>query len=413
MRCGRGWFSAHRLHRTVPKQTKRLANKYPEASAVPSSHLFVGRRIRQARVMLCAACMIRRSGLQYDPIMQIPISLPQPGKLEATRMLQIHPPTNAAYAARANPKTRPLVGSPLTTFIDLFCGIGGFHYAAAELGLNCVFASENDEQAARQYEQNFGIRPAGDITTIRCEEIPPHDMLFGGFPCQPFSIIGNRRSLADRRGTLILEIIRVLRHRQPTAFVLENVRQLATIDGGRTLQSILSALGDSGYWCDWKVLNALDFGLPQKRERIIIVGIRTDVVHDFEWPKPQDQFTPLHQILEHSPAKHHYVSDPIRRRRHAMHRSEHRPGIWHENKAGNVNSHPFSCALRAGASHNYLLVDGERRLTPREMLRLQGFPESFVVMGNDSQIRKQAGNAVPVPLVQAVIEQVILAVDRG
>lgn len=184
------------------------------------------------------------------------------------------------------------------------------------------------------------------------------------------------------------------------------------INGGRTLQLILDALRDSGYWCDRKVLNALDFRLPQKRERTIIVGFRTDIAHGFEWPQPQNEYLPLNRILERLPAKRHYISDRIRQCRHAMHKSEYHPGIWHENKAGNVNSHRFSCALRASASHNYLLVDGERRLTPREMLRLQGFPESFVVVGNDSQIRKQAGNAVPVPLVRAVIEQVIRAVDQ-
>lgn len=327
-------------------------------------------------------------------------------------MTQMHFSLNATHAGPSRRRIRPSECGPLSTFVDLFCGIGGFHYAAAALGLNCVFASEIDQPAASQYEQNFGIRPAGDITAIRCEDIPAHDMLFGGFPCQPFSIIGSRRGFADQRGTLIYEIIRVLTHWQPRAFILENVRQFSTINGGQTLQAVLSALRDSGYWCDWKILNALNFGLPQKRERTIMVGIRTDIVHDFEWPQPQKEYRPLTQILERSPAKRYFVSDRIRRSRHAKHESEHRPAIWHENKAGNVNSHPFSCALRAGASHNYLLVDGERRLTPREMLRLQGFPDSFVVMGNDSQIRKQAGNAVPVPLVQAVIEQVLHAVDH-
>lgn len=293
-------------------------------------------------------------------------------------------------------------------FIDLFCGIGGFHYAAAAEGLECVFASDIDEPARRQYADNFGFAPAGDITEVASAAIPDHDLLCAGFPCQPFSIIGRRRGLADERGALFYQIARILRDKRPRAFVLENVKRLAGADGGQVLRRVLQALHEAGYQTDWRVLNALHFGLPQKRERVIIIGAR-DGLGGFRWPRPKRRYKPLSAILESKPGAEHRASERIRRRRLAAHSSVHRPGIWHENKGGHVSSHPYSCALRAGASYNYLLVNGERRLTPREMLRLQGFPERMRIVGSAADVRKQAGNAVPVPMVRAVIHRLLTA----
>lgn len=294
-------------------------------------------------------------------------------------------------------------------YIDLFCGIGGFHQAADELGLECVFACDIDEEARKAYEHNYGIQPKGDITGIRSKYIPDHEILFAGFPCQPFSIIGSREGFADARGTLFFEIARILKDKQPRAFVLENVRQLASHDKGKTLERILEILrNELGYTVDYKILNALNFGLPQKRERVMIVGFK-DKVAGFNWDKIEKvPMKPLSEILEKNPDEKHFVSERIKRNRFAAHTAKVTPSIWHENKAGNISSHPFSCALRAGASYNYLLVNGERRLTPREMLRLQGFPDTFEIVCNDSQTRKQAGNAVPVPMVKAVIKEVVL-----
>jgi len=177
------------------------------------------------------------------------------------------------------------------------------------------------------------------------------------------------------------------------------------------MQSIVAALNELGYRADWKVLNALDFGLPQKRERTIIVGFQ-DHSAPFEWPAPVGEPLPLSEVLEEEVPLAYFASEEIRRKRQAKHESPYALSIWHENKGGNVSSHPFSCALRAGASYNYLLVNGERRLTPREMLRLQGFPERFELPGTYQQIRKQTGNAVPVPMVQAVLEQVQNGLSR-
>lgn len=292
-------------------------------------------------------------------------------------------------------------------FIDLFCGIGGFRIAMEEacrendLIPECVFSSDIDTFCQDSYEANFGHRPTGDITKVDEKDIPDHDILFAGFPCQPFSIIGQMQGFNDIRGTLFFDIARILKHKRPKAFVLENVKQLVGHDKGRTLKIIIKTLQELGYHVQYAVLNALDYGLPQKRERVIIVGHREPIM--FSFPSPVRPFKPLSEILEKKVDKKYYASEYIVNKRKAKHKSAYRLSIWHENKAGNICSYPYSCALRAGASYNYLLVNGERRLTPREMFRLQGFPDTYKIVVNDSQARKQAGNAVPVNLVKAVI----------
>jgi len=292
-------------------------------------------------------------------------------------------------------------------FIDLFCGIGGFRIAMDEAcrenGIipECVFSSDIDPFCQDSYEINFGHRPAGDITKIREKEIPDHDILFAGFPCQPFSIIGQRQGFNDIRGTLFFDIARILKEKKPRAFILENVKQLVGHDKGKTLKVIIETLKELNYHVQYAVLNALDYGLPQKRERVIIVGHREPIF--FSFPAPIRPFKPLSEIIEKNINDKHFASDYIVQKRRARHKSAYKLSIWHENKSGNICSYPYSCALRAGASYNYLLVNGERRLTPREMFRLQGFPDWYKIIDNDNQARRQAGNAVPVNLVKAVI----------
>jgi len=293
---------------------------------------------------------------------------------------------------------------------DLFCGIGGFHEAARNLGLEVVYACDIDDAARQAYEANYSLTPDGDITKVSMDDVPDFDLLFAGFPCQPFSIIGRMRGLADPRGELFLEVLRFVRSRKPSGIILENVRQLTTADGGRVLGRIRDELEALGYHVESRILNALDYGLPQKRERTIITA--TTRREAFPWPTGGVPMLPLADVLEDAPDRKHYVSEAIRLKRHEMHVADSSPMVWHENKAGNISSHPFSCALRAGASHNYLLVDGQRRLTPREMLRLQGFPDEWEMVCNDAQTRKQAGNSVPVPMVQAVIEGMVSVVRR-
>lgn len=298
-------------------------------------------------------------------------------------------------------------------YIDLFCGIGGFRFAinAAMKNLNisgdCVFSSDIDKYAQDSYEANFGERPIGDIKLIDEKDVPDFDILLAGFPCQAFSICGLQQGFEDTtRGTLFFDIARIIKEKRPKAFVLENVKNLASHDHGNTLKTILDTLRDElGYHVDYKVLNALDFGLPQKRERIIIVGSLKPFVMDWKF-EITDKKT-LSDVLEKNVDKKHFASPEIVQKRKSMHVAKDNPSIWHENKSGNISSYPYSCALRAGASYNYLLVNGERRLTPREMLRLQGFPDEFKIVVSDTQTRKQAGNAIPVTMVEKVIEKFI------
>jgi DNA (cytosine-5)-methyltransferase 1 len=297
------------------------------------------------------------------------------------------------------------------TYVDMFCGIGGFHTAADALGMKCVFACDIDEDVQKAYEANYGIKPHGDICQIDPATIPDHDVLCAGFPCQSFSIIGSGKGFADARGTLFFDLARIIEAKQPAAFVLENVKQLATHNKGQTLSRILEILRGLGYTVEYRILNALHFGLPQKRERILIVGFH-GAVKPFNWPTRKLPMIPLTEVLEADPDPSTFVSDRIKRSRLAAHTPKVTPSIWHENKSGNISSHPFSCALRAGASYNYLLVNGERRLTPLEMLRLQGFPDTFKIVGSDAAIRKQAGNSVPVPIVKTILERV-LNVERA
>lgn len=299
------------------------------------------------------------------------------------------------------------------TFIDLFAGIGGIRIPFEELGGKCVFSSEWDRYAQDTYEANFGERPSGDITKISSNSIPTHDILLAGFPCQSFSIIGKGAGFADTRGTMFFEIERILRDKQPTAFLLENVKRLVSHDNSRTFQTILNKLDNLGYDVHWKVLNALDYGLPQKRERVVIVGFKEP--RPFAFPKPLAARQRLIDFLElhESVDKKHFVSERIatKRQKKVAGRQIPKPAIWHENKRGDIGIHEFSCALRAGASYNYLLVDGIRRLTPRENLNLQGFSKNFKIVVPDAQVRKQAGNSVPIPMMRAVAKNMIEALN--
>lgn len=302
-------------------------------------------------------------------------------------------------------------------FIDLFCGIGGFRVAMAEASkeLNiqhqCVFSSDIDQYSQKAYYENFGDFPHGDITQINEEDIPDHDVLFAGFPCQPFSIIGQGRGFDDTRGTLFFDIARILNKKRPKAFVLENVKRLVGHQNGETFKKILETLREIGYQVDYKVLNALDYGLPHKRERVFIVGFHQSTA--FEFPEKHNKCLSLSDILEKQIDQKYYASEHIRTKRQEAHQSKYDVSIWHENKSGNISSHPFSCALRANASYNYLLVNGERRLTAREMLRLQGFPDYFKIAVPEAQVRKQAGNSLPVNVAKSILLKLLPHLDQS
>lgn len=298
------------------------------------------------------------------------------------------------------------------TLIDLFAGIGGIRLPFNELGYRCVFSSEWDKHAQRTYLANFGEMPFGDITKETTKKyIPEHfDLLLAGFPCQAFSIMGKMKGFFDTRGTMFFEVATILERHRPEAVLLENVKQLTTHDHGKTFSTILRILGELGYYVKWKVLNALDFGLPQKRERVIIVGFRSQQrcnAFNFDFEKKNYN---LKDILEEDNKVDSslFASDMIleKRQKQTEGKKIFYPSIWHENKAGNVSVLDYACALRTGASYNYLLVNGKRRPSSRELLRLQGFPDNYRIAVSHGEIRKQTGNSVAVPMIREIAKKI-------
>lgn len=301
------------------------------------------------------------------------------------------------------------------SFIDLFAGIGGIRLGFESVGGHCVFSSEFDENACKTYEANFGEHPSGDITKIAAKDIPDFDILLGGFPCQAFSIIGKKEGFENETfGTLFFEIERILKEKQPKAFMLENVRNLTAHDKGNTFKVIRTHLEALGYTVYAKVLNALDYGVPQKRERIIIVGFKDNILFSFPDPVPASRKKTLKDILEVDVDEKYYVKDKIRESRLMRLKDPNypKPYISHENMAGSITPHPYSSCLRAGASANYILINDERRPTEREMLRIQGFPDDFKIVVPYSQIKHQTGNSVAVPVIKAVANQMINALKQ-
>lgn len=301
-------------------------------------------------------------------------------------------------------------------FIDLFAGIGGIRLPFDELGYKCVFSSEWDKAAATTYHANFGEWPAGDITRIAASDIPSHDLLLAGFPCQAFSIMGKMQGFEDTRGTMFFEIARILKEHNPRAILLENVKQLTTHDHGHTFRTILKTLDELGYHTQWHTLNALDFGLPQKRERVIIVGFKdagNAAMFNFNFPRLKYNLASiLEPDSEVDPSL--FASDKILNKRieRTAGKQIFYPSIWHENKAGNISILDHSCALRTGASYNYLLINGVRRPSSRELLRLQGFPDSYRIVVSHAEIRRQTGNSVAVPMIRAIARKMDLILNQ-
>ena len=290
--------------------------------------------------------------------------------------------------------------------VDLFCGIGGFHLAAQDLGIETIFACDLDKAAAQCYAANLGLEPHGDIRECK-DKIPDHDVLMAGFPCQPFSIIGKGAGLKDPRGALIYDVAEIAAEKKPAAIVLENVKRLNTHQQGQTMKIIRGLFERHDYYVKSAVLNARNFGLPQRRERTIIVALKQGY-QPITWPTAAEKCQTLSDILENEVARRYFVNQRIRDNRRAKHISRlEPPAIWHQNVSDAVTSQPFAAALRAAASYNYQLVNGERRFTEREMLRLQGFPEWFTLTGSYQNARRQTGNAVPVPMAVAVLRSVL------
>jgi DNA (cytosine-5)-methyltransferase 1 len=308
-------------------------------------------------------------------------------------------------------------------FIDLFAGIGGIRLAYQNLGGKCVFTSEWNSFAKRTYEANFGEIPFGDITKISEKDIPDHDVLLAGFPCQPFSIAGVSKKNAlgrkhgfmdETQGTLFFEIARIIKHKKPSAFMLENVKNLVSHDKGNTFRVITSTLKELGYSVHSKVLDSKYF-VPQHRERIIIVGFRLDKFdgkEEFEFPdiKSIEATHRIKDILEESVDSKYTLSSKLwdYLQGYAKKHKEKGNGFGF----GLVDPEGISRTISAryykdGAE---ILIPQKRknprRLIPRECARLQGFPDNFIIPVSDNQAYRQFGNSVTVPLIEAVGERI-------
>lgn len=316
--------------------------------------------------------------------------------------------------------SRPLQGihEEEFTFIDLFAGIGGIRIPFQELGGKCVFTSEWDKFAQKTYRINFGEEPQGDITQILSEEIPDFDILLGGFPCQPFSQAGLHKGIEDTRGTLFFHVARIIEDKRPKAFLLENVKQLVGHDRGRTFETVLETLKGLNYSVSAQVLRAGDFGVPQNRQRIYIVGFNReyfDINDDFEFsfPKPPCTKTRLGDILEECVDSKYTISDRLweghRQRKLANQAAGKGFGYSVFNSESDYTN---TLSARYYKDGSEILIDqGEghnpRKLTPRECARLQGFPEEFIIPVSDTQAYKQFGNSVAVPVIRAIANQMI------
>lgn len=312
-------------------------------------------------------------------------------------------------------------------FIDLFAGIGGFHYALSSFGARCVFASEWDRHAAETYTENFNIEPQGDITLINENEIPQHDILCGGFPCQAFSVSGKQKGFEDTRGTLFFDIARIVNLHKPKVLFLENVKNLAKHDEGKTLNTILSTLDKLNYNVFTKVFNSSTFGLPQNRERVYIVAFIKDLKSDhFIFPTPTNEKVCLNDILESNPTN----AKVIERNDIDLYKIyEPKKSLFGENELlnkpiqiGKVNKggqgeriyHPLGHAITlsaygggVGSKTGLYLINGKiRKLSPRECARVQGFPESFILNKKDSNSYKQFGNSVSINVLQNIILEI-------
>jgi DNA (cytosine-5)-methyltransferase 1 len=305
------------------------------------------------------------------------------------------------------------------TFIDLFAGIGGMRQAFESRGGKCVFSSEWDKFAQITYEANFGEVPHGDITKIDSRAIPRHEILIAGFPCQPFSHAGLKKGFDDTRGTLFFEVARIINDRKPHMVLLENVKGFTSHDKGRTFQRVIETLDELGYNTFSKVLNASDFGLPQNRERIFIVGVSRRKIGKikFEFPNPPKTAVKVGDILENKVDPKYVLSNKLwsgHKRRLREHRER-------GNGFGYSLFHPESPRTSTISARYYkdgseilIATNGNpRKITPREAARLQGFPESFLIPVSDTQAYKQFGNSVAVNVISAIAKEMVKLLPKA
>lgn len=305
-------------------------------------------------------------------------------------------------------------------FIDLFSGLGGFRIAMEEIGGKCVFSSEIDKYAAETYKDNFGSMPRGDITKIDGKEVPDHDILCAGFPCQPFSIAGKRLGFEDTRGTLFFDVLRIIKDKKPKAFFLENVAGLKSHDNGRTLNVIEESLKKQDYYIDWRIINAKDVGIPQNRNRWYCVGVRKDLVENdcfnFSFPSNKPLEYTIDDVLEEQVSDEYAISDVAKNNINAhiaKFLNSNRYDKKHKIIATEIRKSKcnFRCdgispcltaKMGTGGNNIPVLVEQNRKLTERECLRIMGFPERYCVKLNSYQSYKQIGNSVVIPVIKEI-----------
>jgi len=311
------------------------------------------------------------------------------------------------------------------TFIDLFAGIGGFRIAMEAFGGECVFSSEIDKFARLTYTTNFKDIPMGDITKIAVQDIPKHDVLCAGFPCQSFSISGKQTGFDNTSGTLFFEIARIADFLKPKVIFLENVANLRKHNDGKSIQVMASIIESLGYRVNYKILNASDFGVPQSRKRIYFVCFREDLDSaSFEFPNiiPENQCYLEDILLPNTKVKKYFLNlenktvvfkeklENIEYKKRPI-----RIGIINKGGQGDRIYSPKGHAVTlsaygggSGAKTGAYLVEGViRKLSPIECRRLQGFPEDYKIPVSDQQAWKQFGNSVAVPVLKAIIHQFI------
>ncbi|WCG37617.1 DNA (cytosine-5-)-methyltransferase [Aerococcus urinaeequi] len=334
-------------------------------------------------------------------------------------------PSKLEYKAIINfPEQAPFKNNIDSSYkmIDLFAGIGGTRLGFHQTGkVSSVFSSEIDRFSVKTYVANFGDEPRGDITQIDEREVPDHDILVGGFPCQAFSQAGLKRGFEDTRGTLFFDIARIIREKQPKAFLLENVRNLVSHDKGKTFEIITNTLKELNYEIYPMLFKAREFGIPQNRERIYIVGFNKHSVanySEFIAPTPTNEKICVGDILQDEVDPKYTISDKLwegHQRRKLEHKKK---GNGFGYTLFNKNSkytNTLSARYYKDGSEILIEQDGKnpRKIIPREAARLQGFPENFIIPVSDTQAYKQFGNSVCVPVIKAIAEQMIELLDKN
>lgn len=408
-------------HQEIFDSQSHIINSSPESKSVDGNHdanLNVAAQIKAKRERLNMsqkefADALGMSRYGDRTIRRWEAGETQPSALELKALLSF--PEHVPFP-------NPPQGQAQYRMIDLFAGIGGTRLGFWQTGkVEVVFSSEINKFSVKTYEANYGDVPVGDITQVDAADIPDHDILVGGFPCQAFSQAGLKKGFNDTRGTLFFDIARILQAKRPKAFLLENVRNLVSHDHGKTFEVITSTLDELGYELYYRVLSSKDYGVPQNRQRIYIVGFDREQVpfaSCFAFPEPTSPADlKLGQILEQNVDPKYTISDKLWDGHQRRRRDNSAAGKGFGYSLFNAES-PYANTISAryykDGSEILIAQEGKnpRKLTPREAARLQGFPESFIIPVSDTQAYRQFGNSVSVPVIHAIALQMLKVLDK-